>query len=414
MPLGDPRTLACRHVSPADAESPDAPPAGVVVVGMHRSGTSALTRVVNLLGLRVGPSEGLIGPSEGNRRGHWEAEALSELDEDLLLHLGGRWSGPPELRGEELAALAVAEWGRRARDVFASALPAEGWVWKDPRVCLLLPFWRAVLEAPPVVLAVVRNPLEIAASLERRNDMRTPYSLALWERYQRAAIAGAAGCATYVVSYDELLGDPRAVWEALAGFLASNGMAVDEQRGFQEAMEFLDRGERHHVLGSDALDRHRGATKEQVALWEVLRDRTGEQTGRWGEGLPPETPGLQLAFDEHHRMGRHFDFEVQLRSGLEELQANAAAEHERLSGELKRLYADFVASRQDAEHAWSEVRRLEGVYDECAEGRTAVVEALERTMLERDGYRWAVLQHERHWWRRGRHKLQELVRGGPR
>ena len=70
---------------------------GVLVLGMHRSGTSALTRVLNLLGLDAG-RDVLMGASESNPTGHWEVERLTSFNDRLLDDRGGRWSAPPVCR----------------------------------------------------------------------------------------------------------------------------------------------------------------------------------------------------------------------------------------------------------------------------------------------------------------------------
>jgi hypothetical protein len=161
---------------------------GVLVLGMHRSGTSALARVVNLLGFHVGDEGALVRPSAANPAGHWEVEALSQFNAELLVALDGTGSAPPAAAADELSALAGGEWGTRAKELIDESFAGRPWVWKDPRLCLLLPFWRRVLDEAPTVVATVRNPLEVADSLEVRSGLPTAYALALWERYQRRAL----------------------------------------------------------------------------------------------------------------------------------------------------------------------------------------------------------------------------------
>src|SRR5690606_24047851 len=112
---------------------------------MHRSGTSALVQLLAALGLDPGADDELIGAHESNPTGHWEVQRLTDFNDSLLAHLGGRWSGPPALDHAGLVDLAAGAWGERARFLAAECLRGERWVWKDPRVCLLAPFWQAVL-----------------------------------------------------------------------------------------------------------------------------------------------------------------------------------------------------------------------------------------------------------------------------
>ena len=69
----------------------------IFITGMHRSGTSLLARVVNLLGVDLGPEERHIRPDETNPRGHWEAGPLVDVNRALLTELGGDWDDPPAM-----------------------------------------------------------------------------------------------------------------------------------------------------------------------------------------------------------------------------------------------------------------------------------------------------------------------------
>ena len=151
---------------------------GVIVLGMHRSGTSAVTQALGMLGLEPGRDEALMGAGPSNESGHWEITALTECNDRLLREGGGRWSGPPANDGVFTDA-GLAHFCDEARVLTADLLPAEPWAWKDPRLCLTLPFWQSVLATRPAMVVCLRHPLEVAASLARRNGFAVPYGLAL-------------------------------------------------------------------------------------------------------------------------------------------------------------------------------------------------------------------------------------------
>ena len=94
-------------------------------------------------------------------------------------------------------------------------------MWKDPRTCLLLPHWRPTLGEPLAAVLVWRDPLAVADSLHRRDGMDHPLGIALWERYNRAALANLEGTDTFVTSYEDLMADPLAGLTALADWLGS-------------------------------------------------------------------------------------------------------------------------------------------------------------------------------------------------
>jgi hypothetical protein len=192
---------------------------GVFVVGMHRSGTSAVAAALEALGLDVGDPERLMVADAGNPAGYYEQQEISDLNDEMLSVLGGTWDCPPKLNdGWELEP-AMAPYYRRAASVISTRLDKKRWLVKDPRITLLLPLWRrAVLDRGAAVL-VVRDPMEVAWSLALRNAMPILTGLALWAEYNRAALIGLSGLPVYVCNYDELVVDPVASMTSLRASL---------------------------------------------------------------------------------------------------------------------------------------------------------------------------------------------------
>ncbi len=181
------------------ADRPVDPRSLVCITGMHRSGTSLATRALELLGVSLGAPEGLLAPGPDNPAGYFENKAIQELDDELLAHLGGSWDQPPTLSQgwaddpgldsfrSRAAAVLVHDFGPVAPDH-----PDRLIGFKDPRVSLLLPFWRTVVSVRTTVV-VVRAPAEVAASLARRNGIEPPQSALLWLRYVLAAAGNDPG-----------------------------------------------------------------------------------------------------------------------------------------------------------------------------------------------------------------------------
>ncbi|HMK62337.1 MAG TPA: hypothetical protein VK386_01860, partial [Acidimicrobiales bacterium] len=114
---------------------------GVVVLGMHRSGTSAVTRVLHLLGAAI-PSRQDLLTAYDNPDGHWESRTLVACNDQILDAFGRSWDFPPWLApGWEQSAAASAMLPDLSA-AFSSVYDGGLWVWKDPRTCLTLPLWR--------------------------------------------------------------------------------------------------------------------------------------------------------------------------------------------------------------------------------------------------------------------------------
>ena len=84
-------------------------------------------------------------------------------------------------------------------------------VWKDPRNCITLPFWRTVIDPPLAAVFVCRDPQEVARSLVARDGVTLTYGLALWDRYVRSASTNLAGLPTFVADYARILQNPE-IW----------------------------------------------------------------------------------------------------------------------------------------------------------------------------------------------------------
>jgi hypothetical protein len=222
----------------------------VFVIGMHRSGTSAMAGMLSQLGI-TGPSEDdLIPATSSNARGHFESKLLTRIDNQLLRLRGGTWSAPPSVAsGWELepSIVAVKDFARRA---FHTTFPSRPMAWKDPRNCIVLPFWRSVLTPPVAAVFVYRDGLEVARSLRARDHFTLTHGLGLWERYLRSASANLDGLPTFVAGYGGLLDDPASTCSALVRFLADIGITVPES-AVRHAVASLDAGLRHERPSAD-------------------------------------------------------------------------------------------------------------------------------------------------------------------
>ena len=182
---------------------------GVCIVGMHRSGTSLLTKLLAGLGLELGDPATLI-PSDpdDNPDGYFEQAAFVALDDELLALLGGHVSDPaPVSEGWEREARFTAP-RERAAALVAATFPRPPWGFKDPRAALLLPFWRAAVPGLRVIVCV-RNPADVAASMLRRHtEPGRAHWLRMWLRYTAAALAGSAGAERIAVRYEDLIDAP--------------------------------------------------------------------------------------------------------------------------------------------------------------------------------------------------------------
>ncbi len=225
----------------------------IAVLGMHRSGTSAVARGLLALGVVLG--ERLMKPSADNPRGYWEDEEIVSLNDRLLAELGMGWHSlrlidPSQWETERVLSLKL-EAVELVRARFGS-YPL--WGFKDPRTARLLPFWKNVfthLGMRDSYVIVVRNPIGVARSLAARNGFAPEKSHLLWLEHYLSALWETQGRPWIAVDYDELIADPVAQLRRIAGKLAVPVDASVQEALRVYARDFISPELRHAVFSRD-------------------------------------------------------------------------------------------------------------------------------------------------------------------
>jgi hypothetical protein len=256
---------------------------------MHRSGTSTATRLVNLLGVPIPVEEDLLPPAFDNPRGHWESSSLVAFNDRILAARGCDWTCPARFEPGWEADGAVAGLADDAVAAFRRVVVTDEWVWKDPRNCLLLPFWIKALGTRPAVVLVLRNPLEIVASLHRRDHFPLEYCVALWDRYMRVCLESMRGLPAHVTTYDEMVADPLA-WCARAGkSLGDAGIGVREPVE-KDVAAFVDPALRNERVAWSAVAGSPELTPAHRIFSRALRLTVGTHHAFDPPEVPPEAP----------------------------------------------------------------------------------------------------------------------------
>lgn len=253
----------------------------LVIVGMHRSGTSAATGALQCLGVDLGDKL-YSGHKNVNAKGYFEHSDIADTNDDVLCRLGSAWDDillrdDDWAMREDLRPFAQKIRKYIQRDFSKSAL----WAVKDPRVCRLLPWWMNLFAEEgitPHFLFVVRSPDDVYRSLERRDGFSRDKSFLLWLLHYLEAERGSRGYPRAFTQFDRFLEDPQGELSRIEQQLMLRyPVSVDAASGCLN--QFLSKDLRHHT-GSDVRPLGTPITDLAYALEARLQQAAEIPTGQ--------------------------------------------------------------------------------------------------------------------------------------
>ena len=208
----------------------------ILVLGMHRSGTSLTTRLINMMGAHFGPESSTGELTNDNPKGFWERPEVFKLNDTILAHQNCTWR---DLRHFNPTTPLPEKTIYPLKKFILGMDAHRPWVLKDPRMCLLLPNWLPYLEAPIAVIAT-RSPADIIASLHKRDNLPPEYALALWETYMVTMLNASINLPRIHIRYADLIEKPLPTTELLYTQLREHGVRRIEMPSEREIRAFID------------------------------------------------------------------------------------------------------------------------------------------------------------------------------
>ncbi len=314
----------------------------ICIIGMHRSGTSMVARLLNLCGLDLGPSNQLMPPHDGNPLGYFENMDFSyKIDDALLTHLGGSWDNPPNFKEDWEYDPSLEQIVEEAKGLIITFSKSPRWGWKDPRTTILLPFWKSLIPNLKFVICV-RSPLEVAQSLAKRDKITISQGAYLWNYYMRAAIRDTEGCPRIFTFYEDFFNNASGEINRLVKFCGLK--KPDDITTLHNA---IHRDLKHHTSETSELLKEHKVLAEYKLFYIGLRAiaTTGflyPATEHTPEALISENAcGFYKLLEQFHNEQKM----AQLQSKLVELEL----EHHNLEGKAENL-ENIIAEKEKYIH----------------------------------------------------------------
>jgi GT2 family glycosyltransferase/glycosyltransferase involved in cell wall biosynthesis len=347
----------------------------VCIAGAHRSGTSMLTRLLHRCGLYLGPENDIMPAAADNPDGFWEHLRFVRLNDEILNAVGAAWDLPPrgkdDFEGKDLQPMRV-----KAQFLIEEFAGQPVWGWKDPRNSLTLPFWQSLLPNLKTVI-IIRNPLEVAYSMHKRNGTSYALGLRLWEIYNRRLLAETNPQQRFLTNYAAFFTDPQTELRRIANFVG-----LENGEDFAEAVSLVAVQRRHTAFTMDQMI-DAGVAQPIVALYKTLLEgTTGHEIGKAGSkhgGLKnDELAGTESQLRTTIPDSEETREELALRRGAEIQHKEEVARHQKTIEALRQELGDKSV------RAAAEINRRDGRIEELQKAYAHLDQLLHDEQAERN------------------------------
>jgi O-antigen biosynthesis protein len=242
-----------------------------VILGMHRSGTSVLTRCLQIFGIDLG--DNLMHGMRDNPKGYWEDLDIAALNIEVLSSLKCYWDTLSPMEPHQVETLRDLGFIGRALEILAQKTArTDRFGFKDPRTAKLLPFWKEVFKQGGYethYLLALRHPLSVCSSLKKRDSFETGKSCLLWLEHAINGLAAMTQENGIVVDYDQLLRSPETEARRIA---RQFDLVIDPSDLENFKQEFLEPSLRHAVHEDADLVNDPAVPPLLVEVYALLRD----------------------------------------------------------------------------------------------------------------------------------------------
>lgn len=302
----------------------------LAVLGMHRSGTSALTGSLGHLGVDLGDE--MRAPHRGvNEKGYWEHLGILRVHERILADLGSSWDDVRPLPDGWWMSARLADDRNAIVEILRRDFSGKPfWGVKDPRLCRLVPLWRDIfseLGCRSGYVMTYRSPVEVARSLAKRDGFTTEKSALIWLENNLAAERSTRGASRVFIGFDGLLANPRATFSHI-----ENVLEVRLPKRFDDAAETL------REFLTPQLRHHDGAERPAEIRFGSAHDLVRDVEAALRESCLGETDATRAQWED---LGRRYathvaNYEAAITSHLSDLQERVR--------ELQRSLEDVTSS----------------------------------------------------------------------
>jgi len=181
----------------------------VIILGLHRSGTSLVANLVEEMGFWFAAKKQALPTRRDNPKGFWERADVVRLNDEILADMDLDWHSYISSIPTQTIHQLRDKYSDRINKILTELDSHGSWLLKDPRMCITWPVWEAHIENPSIIV-IIRNPISVASSLHARNAMPMSVGLTLWANHMKALSNSIRGLPVFTINHQYLISDPCA------------------------------------------------------------------------------------------------------------------------------------------------------------------------------------------------------------
>ena len=229
----------------------------ILILGMHRSGTSALTGMLSMLDVYLGSE--LMESNKHNEKGYFENSNFYKINDELLSGINSSWEDI-FYNEEKLAKFNNSlELISKLKNIIIEQFNYSNiFAIKDPRIVYLFPIYKKVLDELNINIKIIipyRNPIEVARSLTRRDNFSLEKGMLLWAYHIILAEKFSRKYQRIFINYENIINNSEEVINNLSELLELDLHSKYEQN-IDQINRFLDPGLQHHSIPLDKLSKN--------------------------------------------------------------------------------------------------------------------------------------------------------------
>ncbi len=217
------------------------------IIGMHRSGTSVLSRCMKIFGAQLG--DRIILPGPDNPKGYWEDEDILNLDIEMLTFLNTSWDSVKTINNNDILNLTNNGYIEKAKDILQQKLRnSDFFAIKDPRMAKLLPIWKhAFTESADqtIYIIAIRNPISVINSLKKRNNIDPVTASFIWLSHVIPSLIVTENEPRLIIDYDSFIDNPE---KQINRISKKFGLTINKEEEKNFINEFLDKNLRNSFI----------------------------------------------------------------------------------------------------------------------------------------------------------------------